>query len=692
MGHHTGRACLGTTTAMAVVLVAMALPAHAQEATTPLGRIVFGWGTDQVALDTPQAVTVIDQEEIDRQLATSIGEFFDGVPGVQGVGSNRPLGQTFNIRGWGEVPAGDEGRVIVLQDGATQYYEQYRTGSFFSDPLLYCNVEVHRGPASATLYGSGAIGGVIRFETCDAEDYLTDGQTSQFRFSGQYESNGEGGALSARYATFVGDNWQLFANLNYRQAEDYVDGDGDTIEGSAFDAISGVVSATYSIDSSRSVRLIYEMWESDLDDTSYSQTGSDGFGNIDRQTTDRTLSLIYEGAESFGDVEVTLAYADTDVLQENSTATFPSVLFEDAEYGYDTLSLDARVTTDMTFGNIQSAFTYGMTLSRQNRVAEPETSGFLDFHPEGVLSRFAVFAQSELDFGNGLVLVPGLRLEWSMAEPGADNPGSTIDSREVVELLSVSPKIAFTYDITDEFGIFGSIAQTQRAPNLDELYSYDVPDRRSPLGEAPAIGLEQETALSYELGFTYSRAGVLTANDAFDARVTAFYSFVENLIERDSRDGTPYHRNIGEAEIYGLEIEAAYVSDTWFANFAYSNLEGMNLTDNEVWSQLPQDSLSFTLGRRNEALGLEYGWRVSIYDEIDYADTSFRGVVNDNFFDSYATHDLFASWAPQNGPLEGLEFRAGIDNVMDLDYRNALDGDDGRGLTARFAIARVWNF
>ena len=123
MRYHTGHACFGTTTAMALVLAALAVPVHAQETTTPLGRIVFGYGTDQVALDTPLATTVIDEEEINRQLATTVGEFFDGAPGVQAVGSNRPLGQTFNIRGWGEVPAGDEGRVIVLQDGATQYYE-----------------------------------------------------------------------------------------------------------------------------------------------------------------------------------------------------------------------------------------------------------------------------------------------------------------------------------------------------------------------------------------------------------------------------------------------------------------------------------------------------------------------------------------------------------------------------------------
>lgn len=686
MSYRMGHVRLGTSTAMAAALAVLATPGHAQE-TTPLGRIILGWGTDQVALDTPQAVTVIDQEEIQRQQATTIGEFFDGVPGVQAIGSDRILGQTFNIRGWGEVPAGDEGRVVVLQDGATQYYEQYRMGSFFSDPNLYCNIEVLRGPASATLYGSGAIGGVVRFETCDASDYLTDGQTSQFRFSVGGETNGEGGNVALRYATQVGDNWQVFANLNYREAADYVDGDGNAIEGSAFDATSGLVSATYSIDGNRSVRFIYEAWDSDLDNTSYSQTGSDGFGNVDRHTRDQTFSAIYTSAEDFGDLEMTLTYSDTDITQENATSTIPSVLFEDSTYGYDTLSLDARVTTDVTWGNIDTTLIYGTTISRQNRVAEAETSTFIDFHPEGTATRIAAFAQAEMDFGNGLTLVPGLRLEYAINEPGADDAAATADSRENVEILSVSPKVAFTYDLSDEWGMFGSLSQTERAPNLDELYSYDESD-----GETAATDLLPETARSVELGFTYSRAGLLNASDAFDARVTAYYSYVENLIERDSTGGTPYNRNIAEAEIYGVELEAAYVSDVWFSNMSLSMIEGRNLTDDEVWSQLPQDTFSLTLGRRHADIGVEYGWRMNAYADIDYADTTSMGVTSDNFYGGYATHDLFASYAPQEGALEGLEFRFGIDNVFDRTYVNALDGDNGRGMTGRLTVARVWNF
>ncbi|MBF9043921.1 TonB-dependent receptor [Rhodobacterales bacterium HKCCE4037] len=671
---------------MALVLAAVAVPVHAQDTTTPLGRIVFGWGTDQVALDTPLAVTVIDQEEIEQEQATTVGEFFDSVPGVQGIGSERVGGQTLNIRGWGSVPS-DGGHVVVQQDGATQTYQQYRMGTIFTDPNLFCNIEVLRGPASATLYGSAAIGGVVRFETCDADDYLTEGQTSQFRFSAAGETNGEGGNVGLRYASRLDEDLDVFANLNYRAADDFVDGDGTEIGGSAFTALSGVVSGTYRFSSTRQLRVIYERWYSDIDDTAYEQTGTsnfgpmtNAFGNVDRETTDQTLSFIYESAESFGDLNVTLAYASTDVAQTNATDPYSlgGQLFEDSDYGYGTLSLDARVTEDFLLGSVAGDLTYGATLSRQERTGRLRNGDLIGFHPEGTQTIAAAFVQADFDFGNGLVLTPGVRFEWHMSQGGPDDPAFATDLGEDVEMALISPKVAFTYEISEEWGLFGSLSRTQRGPTLDELYTY-TSSQGAP--RTQATGLDPETADSVELGFTYTTAGLFNPNDAFDARVTAFYTHVEDLIVTDT---TVAYRNVDEAELYGLEIEAAYVGDTWFADFAASVMKGRNLTDDTVWPDLPQDNLHLTLGRSDPTTGITYGWTLNAFADIDY------GVGNS--FAGYATHDLFASWEPQSGSLQGLEFRVGVDNVLDRTYRNALDGENGRGLTGRFTVARVWDF
>ena len=54
-----------------------------------LQRLVVGAGADKIAIDTPQAVTVLDQEDIDQEQAATVGEALDFVPVVQSIGSNR---------------------------------------------------------------------------------------------------------------------------------------------------------------------------------------------------------------------------------------------------------------------------------------------------------------------------------------------------------------------------------------------------------------------------------------------------------------------------------------------------------------------------------------------------------------------------------------------------------------------------
>ena len=169
----TAQLCgVATFTLFAVQAANAQQTAAAPGGATILQQIVVGAGVEKVAIDTPQSVTVIDQEEIDRQQASTISEALQNVPGVNLSGSDRVLGQTLNIRGiGGPETGGEEGRIIINVDGVTKFFEQYRMGGLFTDPELFKRVEVLRGPASSTLYGSGALGGVVNFTTKDASDF-----------------------------------------------------------------------------------------------------------------------------------------------------------------------------------------------------------------------------------------------------------------------------------------------------------------------------------------------------------------------------------------------------------------------------------------------------------------------------------------------------------------------------------------
>jgi len=186
----------GLLAGASVLLLAGTAQAQARDdsaaAQLSLGRIVVSAGAEKVAIDTPQAVTALDQDDIDDAQATTMGDLLEAIPGVSVVGGVSALGQGFNIRGMGTGLADSDSRILTQIDGVTKFYEQYRMGALFSEPDLYKRVEVLRGPASSTLYGAGALAGAVNFTTKDASDFLKDGDRFAVRLSAGYESNNDG--------------------------------------------------------------------------------------------------------------------------------------------------------------------------------------------------------------------------------------------------------------------------------------------------------------------------------------------------------------------------------------------------------------------------------------------------------------------------------------------------------------------
>ena len=73
--------------------------------------------------------------------------------------------------------------MLTLVDGIRRGTDTGHIGGTFLDPALVKRIEIVRGP-SALLYGSGALGGVIAYETVDAADLLLPGHDTGFRVYG----------------------------------------------------------------------------------------------------------------------------------------------------------------------------------------------------------------------------------------------------------------------------------------------------------------------------------------------------------------------------------------------------------------------------------------------------------------------------------------------------------------------------
>ncbi|QDY70175.1 TonB-dependent receptor [Qingshengfaniella alkalisoli] len=665
-------------------------PTFAQDADsyTPLGRIVLGAGVEKVAIDTPQAVTVIDQEELDEAQATTLADIFDEVPGVQAIGSDRAAGLSFNIRGIGDLGAADESKIIVNVDGTPKFYEQYRVGSFFSEPELYKQVEILRGPASSTLYGAGALGGVINFTTKDASDFLGVDDSNALRFRAGYDSNGNGGLGSVIWATRPSASTEFLAALNYRTIGSYEDGSGDEVPGSDFDAWSGLAKGTFWFgeDNEKALRLSYTRWQSNADDAEYSQTGTlSAFGTIDREIVDDTVVLSYEdpGLDNpWWDLDLALSYSNTRIKQDDaSMPSFASPLWADTDYGYKTVALKADNTVEAYGDNWENFFTFGMQISHQDRIADADT-GPIGFHPEGEDRRVGFYAQDEFTLNDRLTIIPGVRVDVVKLSPSDD-----VLNGKNVDDTAVSPKLAALYKFNDSFSVFGSVARTERIPTLDELYSTSAGDPQYPGGRYASVNLDKETSNNYELGFTYQKAGLLNDNDQFQFKTTGYWNELDNLISTNPARGqnvpVAYYVNIDEAEIKGVEVEAYYDMGAMFSRFAYNYTRGEDKATGETLTSIPADTLALTVGARNEERGLTYGWRGFFADSIE---------VSDVRYDAYNTQDLFVNWAPRDGALEGYEVAFAVENAFDATYQNNLSGDNGRGRNFKLTLSKQLNW
>ncbi|MEM9431374.1 MAG: TonB-dependent receptor [Pseudomonadota bacterium] len=667
-------------TSSIIAIVVAAAPAHAQDPFV-LDPVIFSSGLDQVASDTPQSVSVVDQEDLEREQPTTIGDALTDLPGVKAFGTDRVLGERFNIRGFGQdLDGGDENRLIITVDGATKFYQQYRLGALFTEPELYKRVEVLRGPASSTLYGSGALAGVITLETKDASDFLEGDDRFALRQKLEYTSNGEGGLTSTILAVRPTDNFEILGAFTYRDNDDLEDADGNEIAGSAFQAPSGLVKAklTFGDDSAHAISGSYQIWRTDEDEGEYEQTtsGNAAFGLVDRTVTDQTATLKYEYAppgSNLIDLEVLLSYSDTQVEQENATNPFfiPSTLFEDSDYAYETYQGRIENRSVLAIGETDVFLTYGVQASYQERVGEAE-SGFIAFQPGGTDTKFAGYAQAEIVLPFGLTLIPGLRYEYSELEP--DNLNTTFS--ESVSNTAISPKLAALYEVTEQVSVFGSVAYTERLPVLDEVFD----------GNSGNLDLEPETAFNYEVGASFSGNSILQDGDALVAKATYFRNEVDDLIERETQ-ADPF-RNVAEATIQGIEIEAAYDSEFVFGSLAYTRIrgDGREFEDSptEPLTEIPADEVALTVGGRLPQYDFETGVRsVFAFDQDDLPDGTEETP-------GYGVFDLFASWKPQTTVLAGTEVRFSVENVFDRQYREHLSNDFARGRTFRVALARTF--
>lgn len=665
MSYITKRAALRATTAL--LIAATAGTSAFAETEVELGVIILGESKRDVQTDIAAAVTEIDQEEINDRQADSVAQLVDSVPGVNLINGSTPQGSGINIRGFGANSTyGSDQKVAIIADGATVGAEElYRIGTqLFTDPELYSGVTVIRGTVGSFEYGSGIVGGVVKVDTKNAGDFTGGEPGFVARQTLQLSSNGDGVTSSTILAWQPDDNLELLLNYTWRQQDVQTDGSGTDIGTKGIKLPSYLLKARYTFGASRDQSLTFSYSDTSTDDRdvpydTFTTTGL-GFGNVDRQTQSRTATLKYNYNPSGNDLinlDVTLSYAEQEIESEGvggQTGFLAAIV--NADQNYETTKLSFKNTSLFTTGTIDHNLRAGLELIRKERLNASSAPG-------GVDNRVALFVVDELNFGNAWTVTPALRYETSKIT------GSTAPNDGTYENSALMGGISVRYAFDNGVSVFGSAAYTENMPIIDDLITV-------------AYMTQSEKARTFELGAAYEGSDVFAQGDTFSIKGNLYRTRLWDVTTSQAA-GLPFGTPINYIETEGLEIEASYAMETGLYMDLNANISrgiedqpGGTTAD---WKGIAADGIQFTLGKKfgNE---LDLSWEV-------VADRRFTRTT-DADVPGFAVHNLRATYKPQEGVLDGMEIRVGVENLFDKKYTRRLSTRPAAGRNIKLTLAK----
>ena len=537
--------------------------------------VVKGQRIEQKLSDVSGSITVITEEELDRQIATELTDVFKNEPGVSVTGSaGRP--QNIIIRGMGG------NRVLIIKDGvrvsdgfgADDLNDKVGRFSFDLDDVK--QIEVAKG-AGSSLHGSDAIGGTIVISTKQPEDYLQ-GQDAYLGGKVLQDGSSDKQKLSATGAARVLDSehllrvsgWQGHETANYDESRIPADLDG----------LSASTSSRFPLSDHHLLRLELDYFEDNAqrDQGPREVPQPDGKWQV-RQYNEQGSQRTQGGKLGWeaSDLGSLLADQFTWSLYGNhskNSANKRSLLQNDLLSGYPRYRSERELSTfteervgseldvrrDLVTGDLAHKLSYGVELERTRHERPVEKLSLEAGVPQP--SQSEPFSSARTDragvwLGDVATLgrwqfTPTLRMDHQWLRPQDGNQGEN-------HSWHLSPSLATSYRVNEQWRSWLSYANGFRAPSYDKVYG-NIPHYFAlpPFQIIANTDLKEETSHSFEWGLSGE-------GENWSIKPALFYNRYYNFIDWREvglrlSDGVilRQYRNVAKAETWGAEIAASY--------------------------------------------------------------------------------------------------------------------------------------
>lgn len=179
--------------------------------------------------------------------ATSVAAALEDIPNVDIRGGSRSIAQKPNIRGL------SDNRVVQVIDGVRQNFDLAHRGSYFLPMSLIQEIEVIKGPSSS-LWGSGALGGVVAMRTPNALDLLKNNDKFGVKIRQGYQTANN---LSERDVSVfaANDKFDVLISGFYNNADNLRTGRGNKLNNTAYKQFGGLAKFGWQINDANRVEL-----------------------------------------------------------------------------------------------------------------------------------------------------------------------------------------------------------------------------------------------------------------------------------------------------------------------------------------------------------------------------------------------------------------------------------------------------
>ncbi|NTV61229.1 MAG: TonB-dependent receptor, partial [Chlorobiaceae bacterium] len=585
----------------------------------------------QDRLDVPTTTNVVSAETIKREPSPSLDKSLETVPGVNINRSSGYSASTVQIRGSNTFQGGGIGtRVAAFYDGIPLSTPETGGIVWTNINMNSANkIEVVKG-ASTTLYGSGAMGGVVnvfgylpeKFEVragvsggfYDAppssdKSVYRDGYTPWFwnTYVGLGDKKGkfsynllythsEDDGYRKNSQTLLNDvklkaRYDINAKQYLQLSASYSETEAGYVSTWPYDMSASFVgfpvvppSVIYTPYPERAYDLANWVYEDDIVTRRDVLAGLNYVNMIsDKLTFDARLYYTYN--------KYRIDYNPTDALQQYgftfSTPFGPySFLVYDRESGEFNENRSSRYGAGLKF-DWRALDNHRLLFGIDGNIVNVESTQYTATMPvPGQLGdiqekNIAAFLQDEWKLSDKLTALLSLRYDWSGIDADAVSYFNYVTHAPVygvpIENQSVdafSPRIALNWKAMDDMSFRASWGKSFRAPTISERF---VRDAGLFMGN-PNPALDKETMTGYEIGM-FKQFG-----DKVSLDIAAYLNDYDNLIE--SRNINPMgfpiifnYRNIAKARIWGIETSLnVRPSNYWNISLGYAYMNAKDKT------------------------------------------------------------------------------------------------------------------